>query len=376
MIPPSSAAQLDPRWRAALRGCERVLCHVRLETVWERLDRLVQEADAVVDHDTPMDVYGDGVVRDLERRVADTLGKPKALFFASGIMAQHAAVRVHADRSGKDAVALHPLAHAAVREMNALSAVVGLQTLFLGERDRCLTADDVRGAPGDFSVLMLELPLRDAGFILPDWDELRATVASARERGVAVHFDGARLWECTPRFGRTLPEIAVWGVHPASVVLVLAYVAGVRLSQSARTDPMWHPEPTRDTHEDTPDEDDAQAAKDGGARGPVTAFLLLVALMATAGWVLSQAASVLTDRYGLSASLVGALLTAVLTSLPELVTTLAAVRRNALQLAVGGIIGGNTFDTLFLTMSDVAYRDGSLYTPSAPRTGSGRSPAF
>lgn len=164
----------------------------------------------------------------------------------------------------------------------------------------------------------------------------------------------------------TLPEIAVWGVHPASVVLVLAYVAGVRLSQSARTDPMWHPEPTRDTHEDTPDEDDAQAAKDGGARGPVTAFLLLVALMATAGWVLSQAASVLTDRYGLSASLVGALLTAVLTSLPELVTTLAAIRRNALQLAVGGIIGGNTFDTLFLTMSDVAYRDGSLYHAIGP----------
>jgi cation:H+ antiporter len=57
----------------------------------------------------------------------------------------------------------------------------------------------------------------------------------------------------------------------------------------------------------------------------------------------------------------GALATAVVTSLPELVTTLAAVRRGALQLAVGGIIGGNTFDTLFLTISDVGYREGSLY---------------
>ncbi|MEL6647110.1 MAG: sodium:calcium antiporter, partial [Pseudomonadota bacterium] len=43
------------------------------------------------------------------------------------------------------------------------------------------------------------------------------------------------------------------------------------------------------------------------------------------------------------------------------VTTLAAVRRGALQLAVGGIIGGNTFDTLFLTVSDFGYRDGSIY---------------
>ena len=57
----------------------------------------------------------------------------------------------------------------------------------------------------------------------------------------------------------------------------------------------------------------------------------------------------------------GALATAVVTSLPELVTTIAAVRRGALQLAVGGIIGGNSFDTLFLTLADVSYRDGSLY---------------
>ena len=52
------------------------------------------------------------------------------------------------------------------------------------------------------------------------------------------------------------------------------------------------------------------------------------------------------------------LMTAVATSLPELVTTLAAVRRGAAQLAVGGIIGGNAFDVLFLSASDVAYRDG------------------
>ena len=57
----------------------------------------------------------------------------------------------------------------------------------------------------------------------------------------------------------------------------------------------------------------------------------------------------------------GALITAVITSLPELVTTLVAVRRGALQLAVGGIIGGNTFDTLFLVFSDVAYRDGGIF---------------
>ena len=57
----------------------------------------------------------------------------------------------------------------------------------------------------------------------------------------------------------------------------------------------------------------------------------------------------------------GLLLTATATSLPELVTSVAAVRRGALTLAVGGIIGGNAFDTLFTAASDIAYREGSIY---------------
>lgn len=44
-----------------------------------------------------------------------------------------------------------------------------------------------------------------------------------------------------------------------------------------------------------------------------------------------------------------------------MVTTIAAVRRGALTLAVGGIIGGNAYDTLFTAFSDIAYRQGSVY---------------
>jgi len=58
---------------------------------------------------------------------------------------------------------------------------------------------------------------------------------------------------------------------------------------------------------------------------------------------------------------VGALAVAVITSLPELVTTVAAVRRGALGIAFGGIMGGNAFDVLFLAASDVAYTDASIY---------------
>ncbi|MFP4044257.1 MAG: hypothetical protein ACLFTP_06775 [Rhodosalinus sp.] len=98
-----------------------------------------------------------------------------------------------------------------------------------------------------------------------------------------------------------------------------------------------------------------------------------MAIMGTAGFGIARCAGIPIDRLELSATLTGALATAVVASLPEPVTTLAAVRRGALQLAVGGIIGGNTFDMLFLTFSDQGYREGSVTTQVASRISSGSS---
>jgi len=154
------------------------------------------------------------------------------------------------------------------------------------------------------------------------------------------------------------PQFVVFGVHPASLVLVAVYGFGVVATSRLRESPMWVPVHTSETREDTPDEEDNS---DKPATGLIWQFLILMLIMGCAGWIISQIGAQLIDRLGLSASLAGALITAVVTSLPELVTTLAAVRRGALQLAVGGIIGGNTFDTLFLMIADVGYRDGSIY---------------
>tara|TARA_R110002020_G_scaffold64495_1_gene171123 strand:- start:7009 stop:8043 length:1035 start_codon:yes stop_codon:yes gene_type:complete len=154
------------------------------------------------------------------------------------------------------------------------------------------------------------------------------------------------------------PDVTLFGIHPASYALVIIYVVGVIASKRVRDEPMWQPVGTSATQHDEPDEEQQDS------RGNLTLFAWfggLMLIMGACGWSIAQVASELTDRYSLSASLVGALMTAVATSLPELVTTLAAVRRGALQLAIGGIIGGNTFDTLFLTLSDIGYRDGSLY---------------
>jgi threonine aldolase len=80
--------------------------------------------------------------------------------------------------------------------------------VLLGERDRLLTAADIAEVPERLAAVLLELPQRDLGGLLPSWDDLVATCAAARDRGSALHLDGARLWQCTSFYGRPLREIA------------------------------------------------------------------------------------------------------------------------------------------------------------------------
>ena len=162
-----------------------------------------------------------------------------------------------------------------------------------------------------------------------------------------------------PILAFALPAQSVFGVHPASIVMAAGYLYGVRVAAEVRADPMWEPVETEETRHDEPEDEDERHRS---VWRPALAFAVLAAILGVAGWVIAQAASVGTARLGLSSTLVGAAGTALVTSMPELVTTVAAVRRGALQLAVGGIIGGNTFDTLFLVASDVSYREGSIYS--------------
>ncbi|MFC8090205.1 threonine aldolase family protein [Streptomyces sp. NPDC057301] len=195
---------------AAYRGAKRVLARPAfLGTLRERL-ALLDEARALDLHDLDesSDLYGDGIVEALEEKTAGLLGMEAAAFFPTGTMAQQVALRCWAGRTGNPTVALHPLAHPEVHERNAFSQVSGLRPVRVTSEPRLPTAAEVREFDEPFGALMLELPLRDAGFVLPSWEELAEVVEAARERDAVVHFDGARLWESTVHFGRPLAEIA------------------------------------------------------------------------------------------------------------------------------------------------------------------------
>jgi len=164
---------------------------------------------ATIPADTALDRYGDGgVVTELEQTVAGLLGKPAAVFLPSGIMAQPAVLRVHADRRGRRTIVFHPACHLDVHEGGAYERLHRLVGRPVGSPHRLITRDDLDAVAEPVAALVIELPQRDLGGQQPDWADLEAQVAWARERNAAVHLDGARLWESAAGYGRPPAEVA------------------------------------------------------------------------------------------------------------------------------------------------------------------------
>lgn len=164
----------------------------------------------MLDHlppDTPL--YGDDApVAQLERRMAELLGKPKALFFPTGTMAQQVALRVHAERIGRNAFTAHPLNHLDKWEQRGYAVVHGLRYQPAGDENLPLTRAALDEVKEPVDAVVIELPQRSLGGTLPTWDELTEQVAWAHDKGAVAHMDGARLWEAQPYYDRPHAEIA------------------------------------------------------------------------------------------------------------------------------------------------------------------------
>lgn len=156
-----------------------------------------------------LDLYGQGPLpAALEQRVSTLLGKPSARFMPKGTIAQQIALLVHAQRTGNDKVAIHRQSHMAMDECDAVEALAGLDVTKVGRPGEALTLDDFTALEPDLGAIVLELPVRRAGFCLAPWEELVRLTQWARDRGMVVHMDGARIWESAPYYGKSLAEIA------------------------------------------------------------------------------------------------------------------------------------------------------------------------
>lgn len=163
--------------------------------------------------------------------------------------------------------------------------------------------------------------------------------------------------------GLTGPDVTVLNVHPVTPVLFIFAVLGFYMVLHSSSEPMWRPRHTVDTVEDIPDK---KAEKENLFK-LLTGFAATAVLVVIAGAIVARTTGAIADSTGISETVAGGLLSGVVTSLPELVTTVAAVRRGALTLAVSDIVGGNFFDILFVSAADLVYLRGSLY--HAPSVG-------
>ena len=197
---------IDDRLRAATRACTDFVPWHAPTTPAESFAALAAACeDLGIDE---WDGYGErGPVARVEQEVAELLGTEAAVFFVSGTMAQQATLRVWCERRGSRRVGIPDLSHLLHHEADGPRRVHGLEFEWLTQGRRTPTAEDLRALGGGLGAALVELPLRDAGCLVPSWEDLAALSAAARELGVPLHVDGARLWEVQPFYDRPLPEI-------------------------------------------------------------------------------------------------------------------------------------------------------------------------
>ena len=155
---------------------------------------------------------GDPTIKRLEARVAAMLGKPQALFFPTGTMANQAALWLLGEPGTE--VFCHDDSHIVNWEIAGTAALAGLQVRLV-RGGPVMEAEALRAAYRPYSVhaprasvVCVENTHNGAGGMVTPLAHLRAIQATAAEAGLSVHLDGARLWNAHIATGTPLADFA------------------------------------------------------------------------------------------------------------------------------------------------------------------------
>lgn len=154
--------------------------------------------------------------------------------------------------------------------------------------------------------------------------------------------------------GAALPaSISVGGVSPTSIAVVVFWLAGVWVVNRVRLHADWQVEMpgSRPGRRHAREKHPEQAHPFAASSTPAVALIFAAASAVTlgAGVALQDSGNLLAGRMHMQGAIFGATVLALATALPEISSGIAAVRLGDHQLAVGDILGGNSFQiTLFL----------------------------
>ena len=167
-----------------------------------------------------------GVVGELEERFAALLGKERAVFMPTGTLANHLAVRALA--GGRGRAILQAESHLYNDSGDCVQTLSGITIMPLAPGRATFTLEEVeevidRTASGrvsrPVSVISIETPVRRRFGERFDQAELDRITAFARERGIGLHMDGARLFLQSACTGVDVAEYA----RPFDTVYVSLY---------------------------------------------------------------------------------------------------------------------------------------------------------
>jgi threonine aldolase len=166
------------------------------------------------------DVFGeDPTVNRLEEYVADLLGKDAALYAPSGTMTNQVGVHVNTNRG--EEVLLHEGSHIFVYEAGAPAMLSSVQLRILPGENGVIDPETVRAAvrPEDVHfprsrLLCLENTHNTSGGKVFPLEDFAAVAKTAKELGLKVHLDGARLFNAQAATGVPASE---WCAHADTV---------------------------------------------------------------------------------------------------------------------------------------------------------------
>ena len=174
------------------------------------LNRLAQDKDVSEDN-----YLLGGEVEAFERHWATLLGKESAVFMPSGTLANQLALRVLA--GSKRRVIVPEMSHIYNDTGDACQTLSGLTLMPLAVGKATFTRTDVeavlnRTASGrvatDVGAIVIESPIRRLSGQMFEWDEVKRISTLAREKGIAMHLDGARLFIASAYTGISPAEYA------------------------------------------------------------------------------------------------------------------------------------------------------------------------
>lgn len=173
---------------------------LRSDTVTKPSPGMLQ---AMVDAEVGDDVFGeDPTVKELQSEVSALLGKEAGLFIPSGVMSNQLALRVHTNPG--DEVILESGSHIANHESGAAGALAGVQLLSIKGSRGIIDPTEIKNSirTGYYwepnpRLVCIENTHNQAGGVVYPLETILETNEIIRERDLAFHLDGARLWNAS-----------------------------------------------------------------------------------------------------------------------------------------------------------------------------------